>query len=245
MKPEIKKQKIPLLSLSFNVYNEEKNIEKVYKECKAVLKKAKISYEMIFIEGGSKDNSWKVLKNLAKNNKDCRVFQAEMEPGRKLNAGMKAAKGKYFGYMCSDGQDNPNVLPKFIEILEADKADFVKGRRIDRKYWQRKFISRVYNGLAGLIFGINFRDINMHPKVFRRELVRGINLLSRGESVDLEVVLRAQKRGYKIVEIPVRERVRAGGTSSVNLSVAVSMFIDILSYKWGNKGRILRETYQK
>jgi len=245
MKPEIKKQEIPLLSLSFNVYNEEKNIEKVYRECKAVLKKAKISYEMIFIEGGSTDNSWRLLQKLAKKNKDCRVFQAEMEPGRKLNAGMKAARGKYFGYMCSDGQDNPNVLPMFIDILEANKADFVKGRRIDRKYWQRKFISRVYNGLAGFIFGMNFRDINMHPKVFRRELVKGINLLSRGESVDLEVVLRAQKRGYRIVEMPVRERVRAGGKSSVNLSVAVNMFTDILSYNWGNKNRLLNKEYLK
>jgi len=239
MKPEIKKQEIPLLSLSFNVYNEEKNLENVYRECKAVLKKAKISYEMIFIEGGSKDNSWKVLKNLAKKNKDCRVFQAEMEPGKKLNAGMKVARGKYFGYMCSDGQDNPNVLPRFIKLLEDNKADFVKARRIDRAYLERKIISRVYNFLAGIIFGMNFKDINMHPKVFRRELVKGINLLSRGESVDLEIVLRAQKRGYKIVEIPVRERVRAGGKSSVNLSVAVSMFLDILSYKWGSKSKKL------
>ncbi|MBU3979189.1 glycosyltransferase family 2 protein [Patescibacteria group bacterium] len=230
----------PLVSLALNVYNEEKNIDKIYKECKSVFKKAKIPYEIIFIEGGSSDNSWKILQNLAKNNKDVKVIQAEMGPGQKINAGIKAAKGKYFGYMCSDGQDNPNVIPQFIKLLEEKKADFVKGRRVERDCWQRKFISRVYNRLAGILFGLNLTDINMHPKVFRRELVKGVNLISRCESVDLEIVLRAHKKGYKIVEIPVRERMRKGGKSSVNIKVALKMFLDILSYKWGSKNKALR-----
>ncbi len=229
----------PLLSLSLNVYNEEKNIEKVYKECEDVLNKAKISHEIIFIEGGSKDNSWKVLKELAKKHKNCIVLQAEMEPGKKLNAGMKVAKGKYFGYICSDGQDNPDVLPKCIRILEENKADFVKGKRIDRMYWQRRLISKVYNELSRLLFGINLSDINMHPKVFRSELIKGIDLISRCESVDLEIVLRAHKKGYKIVEIPVRERVRGGGKSSVTSSVAFNMLKDMISYKWGSKGKAI------
>ncbi len=233
----------PLISLALNVYNEEKNIDKIYKECKSVFKKAKIPYEIIFIEGGSIDNSWKILQKLAKKNKDVKVIQAEMGPGQKINAGMKAAKGKYFGYMCSDGQDNPVVLPEYINLLEKKKADFVKGKRVDRKYWQRRIISRTYNHLARLLFGLNLCDINMHPKVFRRELVKGVNLISRCESVDLEIVLRAQKKGYKIVERPIKERIREGGKSSVNIKVALKMFVDILSYKWGNKGRALGGAY--
>ncbi|MGA2911283.1 MAG: glycosyltransferase family 2 protein [Candidatus Levyibacteriota bacterium] len=232
-------RKVPLLSLSFNVYNEAANVERTYKECKNILIKAKIPYEIILVEGGSKDNSWKVLQALAKKNKDCRVFQTKMEPGRKVNKGMREARGKYFGYMCSDGQDNPNVLPKFIKLLESNKADFVKARRVNRIFWERKVISRVYNRLSDLLFGLGLSDINMHPKVFRRELVKGINLISVGESIDLEVVLRAQKKGYRIVEIPVRERVRGGGKSSVNPSVALHMLTDMLSYKWGRKSKML------
>jgi glycosyltransferase involved in cell wall biosynthesis len=241
MKSKKPKKKIPLLSLSFNVYNEEKNLVRVYKECKQILTKAKISHEIIFVEGGSSDNSWKILQNLAKKNKDCRVFQTEKEPGKKVNKGMKEARGKYLGYLCSDGQDNPNVLPRFIKLLEDDKADFVKARRIDRAYLERKIISRVYNFLADIIFGMNFRDINMHPKVFRRDLVKGINLISISESVDLEIVLRAQMKKYRIVEIPVRERIRAAGKSSVNFSVAVKMAMDMLSYRWGNKNKLLKK----
>lgn len=236
-----KKSIVPLLSLSLNVYNEEKNLENVYKECREVLEKAKISYEIIFVEGGSRDKSWEVLKKLAEKYKDCRVFQTDMEPGSKLNKGMKEARGKYFGYICSDGQDNPNVLPKFIKLLESNKADFVKAKRINRSSWQRKVISRVYNIFSDLVFGISLYDINMHPKVFRRELVKNIELISTSESVDLEVVLRAKNKGYKIIEFPVKERVRVGGKSSVNLSVAIGMFMDILSYKWGEKNRLLKE----
>ncbi len=231
--------KVPLLSLALNVYNEEENIGKTYKECKEVLKKAKIPYEIILVEGGSTDNSWKILQRLARNNSDCKVFQAEMEPGKKLNKGMKVAKGKYFGYMCSDGQDDPNIIPKAIKLLEANKVDFVKGRRIDRAYWQRKVISRIYNFCCRMIFGLNLKDVNMHPKVFRREFVKGINLISSSESVDLEIVLRAQKKGYKIIELPIEERDREGGKSSVNINVAINMIRDMLSYKWGRKGKLL------
>jgi glycosyltransferase involved in cell wall biosynthesis len=232
---------IPLLSLSLNVYNEEENLERVYKECKNILNRAKISHEIIFIEGGSKDNSWKILQKIAKKDKSCKILQVEMEPGKKLNAGMRVAKGKYFGYLCSDGQDNPNIIPKCVKLLEEGKADFVKGNRVDRAYWQRKVISRIYNFCCRMIFGLNLRDVNMHPKVFRRELVKNIKLISSSESVDLEIVLRAQRKGYKIIELPVEERDRDGGKSSVNLSVAINMIKDMLSYKWGSKSRILNQ----
>lgn len=233
----------PLVSLALNVYNEEKNIDKIYKECRSVFKKAKIPYEIIFIEGGSSDNSWKILQNLAKKNNDVKVIRAEMGPGQKINAGMKAAKGKYFGYMCSDGQDNPGVIPEYIKLLEEKRADFVKGKRVERMYWQRRIISRTYNQLSRVLFGLNLRDINMHPKIFRRELVKGINLISRCESVDLEIVLRAHKKGYRIVERPIKERIRAGGKSSVNIKVALKMFLDIVSYKWGDKSKMLNKQH--
>lgn len=232
-------RKAPLLSLHLNVYNEEKNLEKVFKEIKNILEKAKISYEIIFVEGGSKDKSWEVLQKIAKRNKNVKIFQHGFAPGEKLNKGMKEAKGKYFGYMCSDGQDNPKIIPQSINLLELNKADFVKAKRITRVFWERKFISSIYNGICRILFGLNLKDINMHPKIFKRELIKNINLISKGESVDLEVVLRANKKGYRFVEVPVKERVRDGGSSSVGLPVMLSMIADMLSYKWGEKGKRL------
>lgn len=236
------KQKIPLLTLSLNVYNEEDNIETIYKECNDVLERAEISHEIFFVDAGSIDNSWKILQNLERKHKDCRIFQSERRPGKQVNTGMKHAMGKYFGYMCSDGQDNPEVIPTYIKLLEENKADFVKARRLDRIFWQRKVISRVYNKVADFLFGLNLRDINMHPKIFRRELVEGVNLISEGESLDLEIILRAHMKGYKIVEMPIEERKRAGGKSSVNSDVARRMIEDMVSYKWGSKKTVLMES---
>lgn len=230
--------KIPLLSLSFNVYNEEKNLEKVYLECKKVLDRAKISHEFIFVEGGSKDKSWEVIKKITNKNKNCKGVQAETEPGRKVNAGLKIAKGKYIGYMCSDGQDNPNIIPQSIKLLEENKADFVKARRIDRVFWERKVISTIYNALCRIIFGFKLKDINMHPKIFKRDLVKNVELISRGESIDLEIVLRAHKKRYRIIELPIHERKRQGGKSSVNFMVAWHMITDMFSYKWGQKSKL-------
>lgn len=235
----------PLLSLALNVYNEEDNLERVYNEIDSVLKKAKIPHEIIFVEGGSKDNSWKILKNLEKKNENCIAIQSEWSPGQKINAGMKIARGKYFGYMCSDGQDNPNVIPEYIKILESGKADFVKARRKNRDTLQRKLISVVYNHLCKYLFNLNLQDINMHPKIFNRDLVKGIDLISISESVDLEIVLRAKQKGYKVIERPIEERVREGGKSSVNLKVALKMFLDILSYRFGEKRKLLSKSIKK
>lgn len=93
-----------------------------------------------------------------------------------------------------------------------------------------------------MLFGLSLKDVNMHPKVFRRELIKDINLISTSESVDLEIVLRAQRKRYKIIELPIEERDRDGGKSSVNLSVALKMIRDMLSYKWGEKARVLKKS---
>lgn len=236
----------PVLSLILNVLNEEKNLERVYKECTVALKKAKIPYELLFVEGGSSDNSWKILQKLAKEDPNCKAVKAEFGPGQKIQAGIKVAKGKYIGFMCSDGQDDPAILPECIEALESSKADFVKGRRVNRSLkLKRKVLSWCYNEVTKRLFNLKLSDIDAHPKIFRRELVEGTELLSQKESIDLEMVIRAYYGRYKIYEVPVLERDRLKGRSSVNSSVMLNLAKDILSYRFGKKGRLLAKSIKK
>ena len=242
---EMKKKKNPSLSLMMGVYNEEQNIESVYREAKKVLLKAKIPFEIIFIEGGSTDNSYKILQNLSKKNKDCFVVKSNKSPGKKAEAGLRIARGKYASFMCSDGQDDPSMIPKAIKLLESNKADFVKGKRIKRTFIERKIISMVFNNLVRILHPIGINDINGHPKVFRKEFLKGVYFISEYESIDLEIMLRAHHRGYRVVEIPLVERTRKEGKSSTNFSVAFRIFTDIFSYKWGRKHVLLLESLRQ
>lgn len=239
---------MPTLSLILNVYNEEKNITRVFDEITKILKNAKISNEIIFVEGGSTDNSYEVLKDLEKNNPTIvRVFKGKTSPGLKLMLGFKKAKGKYIGFMCSDGQDNPAIIPACIKLLEEKNADFVKGGRISRQYFKRLVISRIYNFVVRNLFGINSIDMNGHPKIFARKLLPLLQPESKNESIDLEIMLKAKMLGLKMVEIIVAERNRNEGGSSVSFAVIYKFIFDILSFKWGRKSReiLKKKSFQK
>lgn len=229
-----------LLSLILNVYNEEANIEIVFKEIIKILKKAKISYQIIFSESGSTDKSYEILKSIEKRYpKNVVVLKVkENSPGAKLQAGFKKTKGKYVGFMCSDGQDDPEVLPKFIDILEKEHVRLVKGTRIKRENFKRLIISRLYNLFGFLLFGINSSDINGHPKIFLRELLPILKLQSKNESIDLEIFIKCKSMKYRIVEIPVCEKNREGGGSSVGMIVILKFIRDMLSFKFGKKSRL-------
>lgn len=233
----------PLLSLILNVYNEEKNVKRVFYEVKKVLDKSKTSYELIFSESGSVDKSFEIIKKIEKEYP--RIVRAlkvkENSPGAKLIAAFGISKGKYIGFLCSDGQDDPSIIPKAIKLLQEGKADFVKGRRINRENFKRVFVSRCYNLFAFLLFGTQSSDINGHPKIFSRKVLNQFQLISRHESIDLEIFVKAKLLGLKIIEIPVIERIREGGGSSVGISVTLKFIKDMLSYKFGIKAKSLNK----
>lgn len=237
MASTIKISKIPLLSLILNIYNEEKNVERVFYEIKELLDKSKTSYELIFSESGSIDNSFEIIKNIEKKfPKIVKVLKVkENSPGAKLIAAFGISKGKYIGFLCSDGQDDPTIIPKAIKLLEDGEADFVKGKRINRENFKRVFISRCYNLFAFLLFGTQSSDINGHPKIFSRKVLDRLELISKHESIDLEIFVKAKLLGLRIIEIPVIERVREGGGSSVGINVTLKFIKDMLSYKFGEK----------
>jgi len=239
--------KIPLLSLILNVYNEEKNVEGVFYGIKKILDKSKISYEIIFSESGSMDNSYNILKKIEKKYpKLVSVLKVkENSPGAKLQAGFKKAKGKYIGFMCSDGQDDQSIIPKCIDILEKNSAKLVKGKRINRENFKRFVISKCYNLIAFILFGTNSSDINGHPKIFPREILPLLKLESKNESIDLEIFIKCKMLGFKIIELPVTEKIREEGDSTVGLKVILKFVKDMLSYKFGYKRKLLKKLIEE
>lgn len=228
-------KKKPKLSMILFIYNEENALKYVVEELIKTLNKAYISHQIILVEGGSNDSSFKIAKELAIKYPQCIAVKSGNLIGEKITRGLEEVKGEYTGIMYSDGQVNPAVIPSFLSILEKKNIDMVKGVRKNRSGYLRYITSWFFNFISCFLFSIKTKDINGHPKLFPSKLIPALNLKVKDETIDLEILVRSKKLNLNIKEIPVQERDRIGGSSYVNILVSINMFKNILSYKWGKK----------
>lgn len=239
------KEKRPRLSMVLSMFNEEKAIKPVVEELISILEKNKIPHQIILVEGGSADNSFKVAKQLEKKYPQCTALKYGKFLGEKIIRGLKEVKGKYVGIMYSDGQVDPNVIPSFLKILDRGKADVVKGRRRGRKGIIKRTTSLFFNLISQLLLSVQSKDINGHPKIFSSKLIPLLKLNDKDVTIDLEIMFKSKKLNLKIEEIPVNERDRAGGISSVRLITALRTFMRILFYKRESDLMLLKENINK
>ncbi|MFA6533099.1 MAG: glycosyltransferase family 2 protein [Patescibacteria group bacterium] len=222
--------KQPKLSMVLSMFNEEKAIKSVVEELIRVLNKNKISHQIILVEGGSRDNSFKAAKQLEKKFPQCTAIHYGEFLGEKIIRGLKEVKGKYVGIMYSDGQVDPYAIPIFLKILDKGKVDLVKGIRRSRKGFVKRTTSKFFNLISQIMLFIPSRDINGHPKIFASKLIPKFDLHDKDVTIDLEIMVKARRMNLKIKEILVDERDRAGGVSSVRAVVALRTFLHILFY---------------
>jgi glycosyltransferase involved in cell wall biosynthesis len=226
--------KQPKLSMVLSMFNEEKAIKTVVEELIGILKKNKISHQIILVEGGSRDNSFKVAKQLEKKFPQCIALHYGEFLGEKIIRGLKEVKGEYVGIMYSDGQVDPYIIPSFLKILDGGKVDLVKGIRRGRKGFIKRTTSKFFNLISQILLFIPSRDINGHPKIFSSKLIPKFDLHDKDVTIDLEIMVKARRMKLRIKEILVDERDRAGGISSVRAIVAIRTFLHILFYLQDN-----------
>lgn len=226
--------KQPKLSMVLSMFNEEKAIKTVVEELISILKKNKISHQIILVEGGSRDNSFKVAKQLEKKFPQCTALHYGEFLGEKIIRGLKEVKGEYVGIMYSDGQVDPYVIPSFLKILDKGTTDLVKGKRKGRKGFIKRTTSKFFNIISQILLFIPSRDINGHPKIFASKLIPKFDLHDKDVTIDLEIMVKARRMKLRIKEILVDERDRVGGISSVRAIVAIRTFLHILFYLQDN-----------
>ena len=220
------------LSVVLPVHNEESGIDKVINRLVGLLRKQKISFEVICVENGSTDNSLAELDKLAKKYQELRVFQSSKGWGNAVCEGVKRARGEYFCYMVSDNQvDSKHVVTVFSKI-NNNGVDLVKVARKDRENFARLVNSRVYNLVSFVLFGFG-GDINATPKILETGLIRKMKLQSENIALDLELLLKLKKDNHKWFDIPVTSRKREGGISSTNFNALREMLVHILKFKLG------------
>lgn len=223
-------QSAPLLSFIVPVMNEAENVVTLHAELVAVAKKitnksSNSSFEIIFVDDGSKDNTVAELKKLS----PVTIIELRRNFGQTaaLDAGIKAAQGKYLVTLDGDGQNDPADVPAMYQELNAKEVDVVCGWRAKRKdSSSKRFISAGAKWLRSFLVNDGIHDSGCTLRVYRRECFDGLTL--RGEMHRFIPAL-LKWRGFKVTEMPVNHRPRLHGVSKYSMSRTVKGFLDMLS----------------
>ncbi|MBR4421471.1 MAG: glycosyltransferase family 2 protein [Erysipelotrichaceae bacterium] len=173
-----KKTKKDLLSIIVPCYNEQEALPIFYKELNKVLKKMNLDHEIILVDDGSKDETLKVMRELAKKDVHVRYLSFSRNFGKEaaMYAGFVNAKGDYALTMDADMQDPPSLLPKMYEIIKTGEYDSVATRRVDRKGESkvRSFFARAFYKIINRISDADIVDGARDFRLMDRKMLNAI-----------------------------------------------------------------------
>lgn len=219
----------PQLSFVIPAKNEEGSVEILYNELVKVLKEVEKDFEIIFIEDGSTDNTFEVLKKLHKRDKRIKVIKLRGNWGKSvdLQVGFDHAQADIIFTLDADLQDDPQEIPKFLKKLD-EGYDLVSGwkqKRLDPQVG-KVIPSRIVNFLARFLTGVKIHDTNCGFKVYKRPVVKNLNLY--GELYRF-IPIFAAKQNFKVGEIPVTHRVRKFGKTKFGWGRGIKGILDLIT----------------
>lgn len=220
-----------MLSAVIPVFNEAESLETLMAELEDVARRQNLDLQIIFVDDGSRDGSWRVISQLAE--RDPRVqgirFRTNFGKAAALSAGFGEARGELVMTLDADLQDDPAEIPNFIRAIARD-LDVVSGwKQVRHDPWHKVFPSRVFNWLVGRMTGVHLHDHNCGMKCYRREVLQEVRLY--GELHRFVPVLAAA-RGFRIGEIVIQHRARKHGESKYGWNRIFKGFLDLLTVKF-------------
>lgn len=205
----------PVISMLIPVYNEERTIERSLSILLSKMEKLGLQFEIIVANDGSKDGTLKIAKEFSRKFDRVRVFSSSRNMGRGeiLSLAIPTAKGEYIGFTDADLATNLMHLEDLFIPLIKGKSDLTIGSRwlngsVVVRTPSRKLVSFLYNKLVRALFSSKIHDHQCGFKAFRRDVIlklieeAGVRT-DRGWTWDTEILLRAQRHGYRIKEFPV------------------------------------------
>lgn len=222
------------LSVFLPIFNEEENIESVVLAIEKVLQDVAAEWELIIVNDGSTDGSAEMIDKLAESEKRIRVIThgANEGYGASISSGLYESKYSWIAFMDSDGQFNFAEITDFIAKRQETGADLVIGYYKKRQVSVfKKMTSKLWELTVFALFGLKVRDIDCGFKLISKKVVDTIPHLEsqRGAFVSSELLIKAKRAGFKIVEIPVTHYPRLKGTGTGrNLNVIIKSFVDLL-----------------
>jgi glycosyltransferase involved in cell wall biosynthesis len=217
------------ISVFFPCYNEQDNISGVVKKALDVLEKLNADFEIIIVNDGSSDDTGKITDELAGRNDRIKVVHhgTNLGYGAALQSGFKAATKELVFYTDGDGQFDINEMPPLLDLM--GQYDIVSCYRLNRQdNILRKINAWCWTKLVCFLFGMKIRDIDCAFKLYKREIFDNIKLVSTGALIDAEVLARAVRKGYRVVQEGVHHYPRtAGAQTGANLRVILRAFKEL------------------
>jgi len=217
-----------MISVVIPVHNEDESLALLHGELAEVAKRAGLALDIIFVDDGSTDGSWRLIGELARRHDNVRGLRLRTNFGKAaaLSAGFRAARGDIILTLDGDLQDDPAELPRFLTALAAG-YDVVSGwKRVRHDPWHKVGPSRVFNFLVSWLTGVKLHDHNCGMKCYRAEIFREIRLY--GELHRFIPVLAAA-RGFRVGELAINHRPRRFGHSKYGVHRFVKGFLDLLT----------------
>jgi glycosyltransferase involved in cell wall biosynthesis len=229
------------LSIIIPLYNEEESLPELHDWIVRVVSAMSVSYEIIFVDDGSNDTSWKVVEELkAKNTEVVKGIKFRRNYGKSaaLQVGFQKSQGKVVITMDADMQDSPDEIPELYRMVVEDKWDVVSGWKKKRHDPLAKTIpSKFFNRVTRILSGIKLHDFNCGLKAYNQEVVKSVEVY--GEMHRYIPVLAKQAGFKRITEKVVEHRARKYGVSKFGLERFINGFLDLSSVlfitKFGKK----------
>lgn len=234
MTEKIKVEEAVDISVVIPLYNEAESLAELYSRLVKTLSSVSNNYELIFIDDGSKDDSFCILERLHKDNTKVKIIQFRRNYGKAaaISTGFREAKGEVVITMDADLQDIPEEIPNLISKLN-EGYDLITGWRLKRlDSFPKRFASRVFNTIASLLTGLPIHDLNCGLKAYRKTVVKELKIY--GE-LHRFLPLLAHCEGFRIGEQELRHDLRKHGKSKYNSTRFLKGFFDLLTVLFLNK----------
>lgn len=221
----------PEISIVIPLFNEEESLKELSDWITKVMLDNKLTYEVLFIDDGSTDSSWKIIEQLSKENANIKGIKFRRNYGKSagLNVGFEAAKGNVVFTMDADLQDSPDELPEMYNMIVNEGYDLVSGWKKKRYDPISKTIpTKLFNWATRKMSGINnLHDFNCGLKAYKKEVIKTIEVY--GEMHRYIPVLAKWAGFSKITEKVVQHRERKYGVTKFGLERFINGFLDLLS----------------
>jgi glycosyltransferase, family 2 len=219
------------ISIVIPLLNEEESLAELYQWLTKVLTINRFSYEIIFVDDGSTDGSWRVIMQLAE--KDAQVrgirFLRNYGKSQALHAGFKAAEGEVVITMDADLQDSPDEIPALYEMITKDNYDLVSGWKKKRydSVLAKNLPSKLFNWAARKTSGLTLHDFNCGLKAYKKDVIKNVEV--SGEMHRYIPVLAKNAGFNRITEKVVQHQARKYGVTKFGMSRFINGFLDLIT----------------